>query len=259
MKIDDARRDYAIDAAVQSCNDFQLTVHILDSCKRDQLQKMFPILIERQLWKATLYVIGRGCASDELKVSVLPQACKTADEETLCSLLDHCSSSVCGCESLLSTMISRGFWSGVAKMLETVTEQERRQATEEACKGDVTEHFMKHILSYCCSDQLDNILHTFVERADWKAVGTMLTKEGVTESKKKWAVSEALKTANTSDVAEHFLNHLDDAQLERTLQSFVDKDLWELVHNALQSSLKDDVRSWLIKVSSENASAVNYS
>jgi hypothetical protein len=72
-------------------------------------------------------------------------------------------------------------------------------------------------------------------------------------------VNKALKTANISDVAEHFLNHLDNEQLERVLQSLVDKDLWELVHNALQSSLKDDVHSWLIKVSSEKASAVNYS
>jgi hypothetical protein len=180
MKLDDARRDYAIDAAVQRCNDFQLTVHILDSCKRDQLQKMFPILTEKQLWKATLYVTGHGCASDELNVSVLPEVCKIADEETLCLMLDHCSNSVRGCESLLSTMISRGFWSGVAKMLETVTEQERRQAVEEASKRDVAEHFMKHIFSYCCSDQLDNILQTFVERAEWKAVGIMLTKDGMT-------------------------------------------------------------------------------
>jgi hypothetical protein len=84
-------------------------------------------------------------------------------------------------DSVLTTLVERGLWKSVDKVLKRgVTDAKRQWAVEEAIKKANDMEFQSYILPHCSDDQLDSVLTILVKRGVWESVGKVL-KRGVSD------------------------------------------------------------------------------
>jgi hypothetical protein len=236
-------------------------------------------VLERGLW-ASVDVLKRGVSGAKRQWAVEESSKKADDWNFKFFILPHCHDDQL--DSVLTTLVKRGLWASVGKVLERgVSDEQLQWAVEWACTNPGDFIFRRFILPHCSNDQLEAVLTSLVERGLWKLVGKVMNRGvinkerhrdfvfakhshddqveswNLSDAKRQWAVEEASKKADDWDLRSFILPHCHDDQLDSVLTTLVKRDLWQSVGKVLERGVSDKQRQWAVEEARKKATGWN--
>jgi hypothetical protein len=249
--VGDTQRRWAVEEASKNAADPVFQYSILPHCSDDQLDSVLTILVKRGLWASVDKVLERGVSDKKLQWAVEWACTNTGDYILRSFILPHCHDDQL--DSVLTTLVERGRWQVVGKVLKCgVSDDKRQWAVEEASKKANDGFFRSFILPHCSHAQLGLVLTTLVERGLWECVGKALER-GVSDTQRQLAVEEAIKNADDWNLASFILPHCHDDRLDSVLPILVKRGLWQSVGRVLKLGVSDKKQQWAVEEASNNA------
>ena len=252
--VSDLQHRWATEEVCKQASDEEIIDCILRHCTGNQLDYVLTPLVERSLWSFVGMVLQRG-VSDSQRRWAIDEACKQASDRDIEDYILplYATNQL---DSVLTPLVERGRWNVVLNVLQsgvTVSDAQRRWMISLACRHASDEKIVRYILPHCADNQLDSVLTPLVERGLWSSVRWVL-EQGISDSQHRWAIGEACKKGNNSDVRFCIQPYLTQDSLPQfiydganyLLAQLIKRGLWESAAPLLLEVVSETLYRWAV-------------